>query len=1084
MMNITQVEFRKNKTIYVYEMNYRKKKKKMSLSLSQEKENIQFECQVCVSTLKRNTRNKSLTCRMCDYTVCNHCQKQYCQSTCMNCQREWPPKVLSEKLGLVFVRKELTHKKTAQMIQNEKKLIPATQVLVDWLHTKKQNEERFFQGEIADAIGPMPIIRPNNNNSSMEEQEEMETCRTQKCNGYLLPDKKSCRVCKHPHCSKCLELITNQQQQQQHTCDPLILQNRQEIMQSCKRCPSCRTYIYKITGCDDMHCTQCNIHFSFERGERISNSSNHHYHNLARRVGSCGAPIRTDADHIPMDIMEEKLGKLSSSVSTLLYEHPNIVREMRRTQYAIQSLHLGFCKKKDSLRVRFITNKINETQWGSSLLTATVAYERDMIITDILRLYLEFMGEMQSHLFNQDTNEETCVATIIEFLKSCNASLEGAYENLFYSSIHMNEQLHFEIPEPNQPISSIPLAKNANTTTTTTTTAPILLHSKAKEAKAKAKATEAKTKASEVLPITLLDYQMPHMDKLLNILSQYNIALDLSPLGSGKTYTACKYIQLRTFERVIIICPASLREKWKRVTNEYNITGVTIMSYNELAGNKHTQPKHELLERNDYTQQQTVRDVHIVRFEPSQKLIQLMDSSWRGACFIFDEFQYLKSETSATTRAARTILKSIRSNTNENKALLLSGSPFDNTTQILTFFRNIDVFQASWLIHYNSNTLSGIQEIIAFCDSLDQEQQPGFQQIIQQALYSQRRKSMTRCLESIVPLFTHHIQHYLTSSMAVTELNRVTNINTFYTIRGQAATIYDTAIGKIRRIASDSSSSSSSRSSTVALEIVKALQLLESSKIDVFVSRALIALQANPNNKVVIALHYQHTVDEVFTSLEEMGCQPYKLTGKVNTKKREEIINSFQEPSTKIRLLVCNMRVISTGLDLDDKHGSFPRHVFVSPTFNAMEMYQHAQRYHRSISTMSNTIIRYVYASNHLSEEEKTLLKNKESSSLVQSQLLNKNTKKKAQEQAQAQEQEQEQTQEQARVQSPVQSPVQSQARKQVQAPEQSPEQETTTRIFEENGCEAHLLQIIGQKSSLMQTICNHANMTFLYEVV
>ena len=59
------------------------------------------------------------------------------------------------------------------------------------------------------------------------------------------------------------------------------------IKKSTKNCPKCAVPIYKISGCDQMYCTECHIAFSWRTGE-IDNGTIHnpHYFQYQREIAN------------------------------------------------------------------------------------------------------------------------------------------------------------------------------------------------------------------------------------------------------------------------------------------------------------------------------------------------------------------------------------------------------------------------------------------------------------------------------------------------------------------------------------------------------------------------------------------------------------------------------------------------------------------------------------------------------------------------------------------------------------------------------------------------------------------------------
>ena len=122
----------------------------------------------------------------------------------------------------------------------------------------RKHELRFIREDYSDNFDQIENQRP---------------CVTEKCLGFL-DSKGFCPICKNTTCLSC---NVQKHEENEHSCnenDKLIWQN---LKKTTKPCPSCHVRIFKITGCDQMWCTNCNTAFSWSKGT-IERGSIHNPH--------------------------------------------------------------------------------------------------------------------------------------------------------------------------------------------------------------------------------------------------------------------------------------------------------------------------------------------------------------------------------------------------------------------------------------------------------------------------------------------------------------------------------------------------------------------------------------------------------------------------------------------------------------------------------------------------------------------------------------------------------------------------------------------------------------------------------------
>jgi hypothetical protein len=142
-------------------------------------------------------------------------------------------------------------------------------------------------------------------------------------------------------------------------------------------------------------------------------------------------------------------------------------------------------------------------------------------------------------------------------------------------------------------------------------------------------------------------------------------------------------------------------------------------------------------------------------------------------------------------------------------------------------------------------------------------------------------------------------------------------------------------------------------------QTMEALGKLELHKVNLFARLAERALSASPNNKVIIYVWRSSRTPYILA--EKLArYHPIVLTGKTDIKDRPALIEQFQRPDSTRRLIIAHPIVGGIGHDLDDQDGRFPRHIFVSPSYNHNDLYQLTGRTCRH-NTKSKTVVRFVY---------------------------------------------------------------------------------------------------------------------------
>lgn len=352
-------------------------------------------------------------------------------------------------------------------------------------------------------------------------------------------------------------------------------------------------------------------------------------------------------------------------------------------------------------------------------------------------------------------------------------------------------------------------------------------------------------------------------------------------------------------------------------------------------------------------------DLFRVRFAPTPALRAL---AARGLLVIFDEIQHLKN-TSAQHEAAKAIIGEVCSWQGLSRCLLLSGSPFDKRQHALHLFQLLNIMRADEVGRFDLPTRqmvwTGRDEIVRACAALDAgttsalEQDPIASRDAQELAYSLFQQVLKPAISSVMPC---------PPSTAT-----LTKQNAFYCLdplasRSRLAEGIDAlerACGYNRATQTVNFAVRGVSSAKTMGRLTRAMATIERAKVSTMAAAARTALAGNGALKLVLAVNYTDTVRSLKEDLEEFA--PLVLDGGVSTKGRARVISLFQAANRDRRLLIANLAVCSTGIDLDDTSGSFPRLCLVSPNWNALQLHQLGHRFLR-LNTKGDSEMHMFYA--------------------------------------------------------------------------------------------------------------------------
>lgn len=389
---------------------------------------------------------KQIACEFCEYVACAACHQRYLLSTpedahCMNCRTGWTRNMLVKYFTNVFVNKRYKEHRENILFERERSLMPETQPYVEfelkcrkllgekvelekmrdvlyreiqtignsdvsgfvvegenWLEARIERHRR--SQEVMKKISVVNIDigmvdfkvqqyrNPSNTYKTTREVRFVRACPADGCKGFLSTAWK-CGLCEVHVCSHCHD-IKDSENLHGHVCDRDKLATAELLRKDTKPCPKCASMIFKISGCDQMYCTQCHTAFSWRTGQVVTGTiHNPHYYDYLRRTQ--GVVPRAPGDLV-CGGLPEVYQFLNTSKVTSQREVQKIIIDIHRNighvQYLARNRYTPaeYIDNRD-LRVKFMLNDFTEEEFKRKVQQREKADNRKRAIRDILLTY-------------------------------------------------------------------------------------------------------------------------------------------------------------------------------------------------------------------------------------------------------------------------------------------------------------------------------------------------------------------------------------------------------------------------------------------------------------------------------------------------------------------------------------------------------------------------------------------------------------------------------------------------------------------------------------------------------------------------
>ena len=299
-----------------------------------------MDCSICCEGFTKKLR-KPIDCSNCDFKACVRCHERFlldssAEAKCMNCNRAWNTMFLHSNFTQAFVKRYRRHRTQILWAQQ----IYQLPFVTDYIAQERLERLKFEEGQrlreqlkrTRAEISKLKYYQTQEARTKRKEQKKLRTtlhaqllecngqrwfhaserhriyrafvqdtngeqerraarrerpCVTEDCKGFV-DAEGNCPVCQKMTCLKCNVTKVDDT----HVCSQVDVDTWNDLKKNTRPCPNCNTRIFKISGCDQMFCIQCNTAFSWSRGtiEQGAIHNPHYFEWLFQQRGQAAAP--------------------------------------------------------------------------------------------------------------------------------------------------------------------------------------------------------------------------------------------------------------------------------------------------------------------------------------------------------------------------------------------------------------------------------------------------------------------------------------------------------------------------------------------------------------------------------------------------------------------------------------------------------------------------------------------------------------------------------------------------------------------------------------------------------------------------
>jgi len=221
-------------------------------------------------------------------------------------------------------------------------------------------------------------------------------CEKPDCHGLVDIKTYTCNNCKTKYCSDCFKELTDNKQ---HICNEEDKLTATRIKSDSRPCPKCAARIYRISGCNQMFCTNCHTGFDWTTGHLIL----HEFENPHRTEWLEDRQLR-DYENNDEFVQDQQVVSYNLEWQRRVYEINTFTNKIINIQSKYEDNNFRYFE----LRCYYILNIINEKMYNEQVgELAKSTFVMDVLvqiyqnyINNIRNLLIDYVRRLNSFITN------------------------------------------------------------------------------------------------------------------------------------------------------------------------------------------------------------------------------------------------------------------------------------------------------------------------------------------------------------------------------------------------------------------------------------------------------------------------------------------------------------------------------------------------------------------------------------------------------------------------------------------------------------------------------------------------------------